>query len=182
MDIRVKKTKTAITNAFIELAKQKPIERITVKEIVSLAQINKSTFYAHYTDIYDLIDSLLEEATQSVVDHMDSISVMFDDPRTFFLHLYHSLEICKSNVIQPFSASDRHFAQQLTDAIYAKASKHDIVPEEYQIVGALLTFTLNGIIGLHKMPSSPLTEESLQTLADFFESGVSAIMQTKKRV
>ena len=182
MDIRVKKTKTAITNAFIELAKQKPIERITVKEIVSLAQINKSTFYAHYTDIYDLIDSLLEGATQSVVDHMDSISVMFDDPRTFFLHLYHSLEICKSNVIQPFSASDRHFAQQLTDAIYAKASKHDIVPEEYQIVGALLTFTVDGIIGLDKMPYSPQTEESLQTLADFFESGVSAIMQTKKRV
>ena len=46
MDIRIKKTKKAITDAFLTMASQKPIEKITVTDIVKEAQINKSTFYA----------------------------------------------------------------------------------------------------------------------------------------
>ena len=48
MDIRVKKTKRAIQKAFIALLREKPIEKITVKEIAERAEINKTTFYSHY--------------------------------------------------------------------------------------------------------------------------------------
>ena len=52
MDLRVEKTEKAIKNAFIELRSQKPLEKITVKELCAEARINKSTFYSHYQDIY----------------------------------------------------------------------------------------------------------------------------------
>ncbi|EKC69722.1 TetR family HTH transcriptional regulator [human gut metagenome] len=39
----------------------KPLEKITVKELCESARINKSTFYAHYKDIYDLSDAMEEE-------------------------------------------------------------------------------------------------------------------------
>ena len=54
MDIRIEKTKTAIHNTFLELRSRKPLEKITIKELCEKAQINKSTFYSHYKDIYDL--------------------------------------------------------------------------------------------------------------------------------
>ena len=54
MDIRIEKTKTAIHNTFLELRSKKPLEKITIKELCEKAQINKSTFYSHYKDIYDL--------------------------------------------------------------------------------------------------------------------------------
>ena len=61
MDLRVKKTRKSIVDAFIELRQIKPLEKITVKELASKAMINKATFYLHYQDIYDLEDSLESE-------------------------------------------------------------------------------------------------------------------------
>ena len=61
MDIRIEKTRQSIINAFIELRSHKELERITIKELCEKAQINKSTFYAHYQDIYHLSDTLETE-------------------------------------------------------------------------------------------------------------------------
>ena len=70
MDLRVKKTKSAIINSFLELRSKKPLERITVKELSDLAQINKATFYLHYKDIYDLSESLEDELLDNVLDRI----------------------------------------------------------------------------------------------------------------
>ena len=70
MDLRVKKTRTSIINAFIQLRSKKPLEKITVKELAELAMINKATFYLHYKDIYDLSDSLEEELIQNVLNNI----------------------------------------------------------------------------------------------------------------
>ena len=66
MDLRIEKTERGIKNAFIELRSGKPLEKITVKELCESARINKSTFYAHYKDIYDLSDAMEEEVVQSI--------------------------------------------------------------------------------------------------------------------
>lgn len=68
MDLRIEKTETAIRNAFLTLRARKALEKITVKELCGLARINKSTFYAHYPDLYALSDTLEEEVIQSVLD------------------------------------------------------------------------------------------------------------------
>lgn len=68
MDLRVKKTRNSIINAFIELRSKKPIEKISIKELSELAMINKATFYLHYRDIYDLSDSLEEELIQNILN------------------------------------------------------------------------------------------------------------------
>ena len=70
MDLRIEKTEKGIKNAFIELRSKKPLEKITVRELCEIARINKSTFYSHYKDIYDLSDTLEGEA----VSHIRNIS------------------------------------------------------------------------------------------------------------
>ena len=61
MDLRIEKTRQSIINAFIALRSGKPLEKITVKELCEKAMINKSTFYFHYADIYELSDFLETE-------------------------------------------------------------------------------------------------------------------------
>ena len=55
-DARVQKTRNNIHQVFFKLLKEKPISRITVSEICQQCQINRSTFYKHYADPYDLLE------------------------------------------------------------------------------------------------------------------------------
>ena len=68
LDIRIEKTERAIKQAFMELRAQKPLEKIKVKELCDLACINKSTFYAHYQDIYALANAMEDEMVEVVVE------------------------------------------------------------------------------------------------------------------
>ena len=70
MDLRVEKTEKAIRNAFLELRAKRALEKISVKELCQLAEINKSTFYAHYRDVYDLSDTLEAETVASILDSL----------------------------------------------------------------------------------------------------------------
>ena len=44
-DRRIRKSKEALKNSLIELMKEKPVNNITVKELVLTADLNRSTFY-----------------------------------------------------------------------------------------------------------------------------------------
>ena len=57
-DRRIRKTEQAIQTAFAKLLSGKSVEEITVKLLCETADINKSTFYLHYRDIYDCADQL----------------------------------------------------------------------------------------------------------------------------
>lgn len=79
MDKRTEKTRHSIYNAFIELRSKKALERISVKELCELADINKSTFYAHYLDIYDLSDKIEGEITADIMKGIN-IDDLIGDP------------------------------------------------------------------------------------------------------
>ena len=61
-DLRVYKTKKAIREAFLELRKTKPLEKIKVSDVCDLAMCIRATFYRYYQDIYDLNNQLEDEA------------------------------------------------------------------------------------------------------------------------
>lgn len=65
MDLRVKKTRKSIREAFIRLRSKKPLDKITVKELCDEAVINKTTFYLHYQSTYDLAETLENELIES---------------------------------------------------------------------------------------------------------------------
>lgn len=53
-DLRVIKTKQNIENSFVSLLEQKDFHKITVQDILDKALINRTTFYKHYADKYQL--------------------------------------------------------------------------------------------------------------------------------
>ncbi|SFA94025.1 transcriptional regulator, TetR family [Lentibacillus halodurans] len=61
LDRRKKYTRMVLKDSLITLLKTKQISAITVKEICEQADINRSTFYTHYSDQFDLLDQIEEE-------------------------------------------------------------------------------------------------------------------------
>lgn len=59
MDLRIIKTRKIINKSFLELFNNQYFEKITVKDITENAQIGRKTFYLHYLDKYDLLDSIV---------------------------------------------------------------------------------------------------------------------------
>ncbi len=56
-DRRFVKTERAIRSAFIDLVAEKGFDELSVKDIVDAADIGRGTFYLHYKDKYDLLES-----------------------------------------------------------------------------------------------------------------------------
>ena len=61
LDRRVKYTKMMLKQSLLELMADKPINQITIKELCSLADVNRGTFYNHYNDQYDLLRQIQDE-------------------------------------------------------------------------------------------------------------------------
>jgi Transcriptional regulator len=57
---------------FISLLKQKPLNKITVKEICTLAEINRATFYKYYADAYDLMEKIEDEMLLELQETMQT--------------------------------------------------------------------------------------------------------------
>lgn len=60
-DARVRYTRMVIKNSFINLLKKQPVNKITVKDVCEIAEINRATFYKHYTDCFDLLTQIENE-------------------------------------------------------------------------------------------------------------------------
>ena len=60
------RSKKMIHDALADLLTQKPLDKITVTDVVSRADINRGTFYAHYRDIPDVVDHLVQQTFSAI--------------------------------------------------------------------------------------------------------------------
>lgn len=66
-DRRTKYTKSVIRQALFELMKDRPVNKITVTDVCKKADINRSTFYSYYEDVYALLATIQNELFEDVV-------------------------------------------------------------------------------------------------------------------
>ena len=60
-------TKQAIMNCLLELLSTKQLDKITVKDICEICEINRNTFYYNFKDIYDLADEIMQSEIDLIV-------------------------------------------------------------------------------------------------------------------
>lgn len=86
LDLRIVKTKKAIYDALVVLLKDNMFEEIKVSDICKTALINRSTFYAHFEDKYDLFKSFINDLKESFAMELKGIA---DDlsVREYYLEL-----------------------------------------------------------------------------------------------
>lgn len=61
VDPRIQRTRQNIMDSFLELVRKRDFNDISIADIAEAAQINRSTFYYHFMDKYDLIDAIQKE-------------------------------------------------------------------------------------------------------------------------
>ena len=59
VDLRIQRSRKHLIEALLTLMQSKPLQKITVRDITKKAMVNRSTFYAHYTDKYDLFTTAI---------------------------------------------------------------------------------------------------------------------------
>lgn len=103
-DLRVIKTRRNIEESLIHLLGRKSFEQITVQDILEEALINRSTFYKHYSDKYDLAQRLctscfdgfkrsvderfLYDGTDTAIQVVEHLYLSFDAKREVILRLF----------------------------------------------------------------------------------------------
>jgi AcrR family transcriptional regulator len=70
LDRRVQRTRRLLQEALLELILEKGYDRITVQNIIDRADVGRSTFYTHYLDKKDLLESGLEPLRQELGQHL----------------------------------------------------------------------------------------------------------------
>ena len=85
MDRRVKKTERAFMQALLHFLEEKDIKQITVKELCEYSDMNRSTFYLHYFDIYDLLDKTEQHMVDAIYSPISRSNrrLLFDILATF---------------------------------------------------------------------------------------------------
>ena len=91
MDRRQQKTRAAILQACIDLLKEKDFRHITVGDIARRANINRGTFYLHFTDKYDMLDSFENEMAEKIERAIVENIPMEPDPRLFIESRYDTI-------------------------------------------------------------------------------------------
>lgn len=87
------RSRKLIISALADLMQGKPLDKITVTDVVRQAEINRGTFYAHYKDIPDVIDHLIQRAFAGIREVLsEQANNLQDLPRILTQHLQSMLE------------------------------------------------------------------------------------------
>lgn len=71
-DRRVRRTRRLLKQGLAELMREKDFQDITVKDITERMDLNRGTFYLHYTDTYDLLEKLENETLADFQEMIDA--------------------------------------------------------------------------------------------------------------
>ena len=143
-------TKESLGAALKQMLCVKPIDKITVKDLVEICGVNRQTFYYHFDDVYDLLEWVFEEdanrvlPSEVVYEHWREDVMMFftylADNSAFALNIYNS----NSRIYLL-----RYFKRRLQSCIRSFAiivsEGKNIDRSDFEFV---VEFYANGVVGL----------------------------------
>lgn len=95
-----RRSRKLIQNAFMELLHEKPYEKITATDVINRADVNRSTFYAHYPDLRGLVEEIMSE----IVD--ESAALIEELDQRFHLRCFENTD---DRRIPPDLSGNRYF-------------------------------------------------------------------------
>lgn len=170
VDRRIRKTKAQLRAGLTRLMREKSVKEITVKELVDEVDINRSTFYLHYTDINQLLESLEEELLSEIIGVIQTHSIESFDESSFpfiqdiFTILSKNVDLCCA-LLGP--NGDIAFVHQIENLVseqyfqvFQTSFKKEIVDIAY-----FHAFCLTGCVGLIKSWLGQGAKESPEHMA-----------------
>lgn len=90
-DLRWRRTDRLLLEALESELGEMPLDKVKVVSVCRTAQVSKAAFYAHYHDVYDLADALVDAVTQAVFDEIGDAIPEEIGPEEFMRRLIRAL-------------------------------------------------------------------------------------------
>ena len=71
------RTRNAIMDSCVQLLEERPISKISVKDVVEECGINRNTFYYHFQDLPTLIETIVQEEADQLIEDMPKIEQLW---------------------------------------------------------------------------------------------------------
>ncbi len=144
-------TKKAIADSFLKLLREKPLDKITIKDIVEDCGINRNTFYYHFEDIPALVEMILREETERVLgEHLgeDSWEEGFIAAARFALEnkrsIYHIYNSVNREVFERYL---NQIGMDVMERFVEKAARgFSVSPEDQKLMASFYRAALTGMI------------------------------------
>lgn len=148
---RTKMTKLLIRDAFLDLLERTPLDKITVKQICEAADVNRSTFYAHYEDTHQLLREIENDVLEQVpvAENIPAIyteTTYLDMLQQFFKYIRKNEHTFR---LLMMSTQGNSFSEKLIKSVFEKYSDREILNDTLRFKYAYI-FSINGVIGLVK--------------------------------
>ncbi|MHB1314131.1 MAG: TetR/AcrR family transcriptional regulator [Christensenellales bacterium] len=171
-DRRVQYTHTVLKESLLELLTKKPISQITIKEICEIAEVNRSTFYAHFSDQYELFKSMKHEMLNKISDDIGGYLFEKDksEPMQILLKL---LEFIQKNnklwIILLSENGDRAFVHNMLVQVLKNYDKEllDNQTLDEKTSELVFLFMVNGCIGIIEQWIQDEMKTPMQEMAEF---------------
>jgi AcrR family transcriptional regulator len=149
------RSRKLIKQAFLELMQEKDIDKISIKDIVTKADINRGTFYAHYSNTRAVIEQIENESIAAWRDSLDEF-------RTDTL-IENTLPFLQK--IGQFIEEDVDFCRLLLNA-----------PGSITFINKLKALFMEKIVGAEQVPATSKKKQFL-ICANFFAYGYAGLIQ-----
>lgn len=138
---RTKLTKRKIGDAYLELRRRFPIERIRITELCRLANSNRTTFYHYFEDVYDLNEAVENRILEECFENFPFRGLIYTDPDRYLQEFSKALEPHREDLM--YLAKDRETQQyaKLNRWLVNLAKKNDENAEE----DLILTYVIAGV-------------------------------------
>lgn len=149
-DMRWRRTERRIMRVFGDQLDQRPLNKISVTQLASEAEINKATFYLHYADVYELAIAYARASADEVVDGIEHPEAFFSDPELFALEFVAALggeERFKKGRAFVDNGLSSVFADRLAARIYEVLGGQES-PESPEQSQMFLVLLVHGLMGL----------------------------------
>lgn len=142
-------TRQAIMYSLLKLLQEKSIDKITVKDICELCEINRNTFYYYYSDIYQVLEELLKFETEKSLKEDQKYESFYKD----FLKRYHLIIEYKKAVYNLYNSKNRDlilkYFQDITEDfvekyVYKEVKGKKLLPEDIKFI---IDFYSSSMIG-----------------------------------
>ena len=171
VDRRVRKTKAQLRAGLARLMQKKSIKEITVKELVDEVD-NRSTFYLHYSDIYQMLESieneLMDEIAQAIEEYPLNL-VQYGSSYPLIEHIFTILDNNKDICIALMGSNgDMGFVSRMEKMIAETVLRQlsGKFAADNRDVEYVYAFCLNGCVGMIKAWLSSENQESTKHMAE----------------
>ncbi len=184
-ELNSQNTKQMLIDALITLLEKKPFSKITVSELVNLCNINRKTFYYHFTDVYDLLEWHLNNEILNSISKFDPFNDL-DATITYSIYYMNQHSYLQNSIQDPIARDkivhilNKHIYPKAFEMIQELEHTHGkSIETDFRdfLVKSLTHITVLSILDAIENPNNYDIEKMKRYLSTIFTTSVSGFFE-----